>query len=83
MGAAGGDDGFAPAFTLNLPVTASAPTLELVLAVDGVLRAAVAETDLSDFTLPLLPIIDEEVKVGERLRRAANTVQLFDGQMLQ
>lgn len=79
MGSAAGDAGFAPEFFLSLPQGQDPGTLSLTVALDAILEAAAADTDLSDFYLPppAPPTIDEEVLAGERLRRAALDFEIF------
>lgn len=81
MGAAVGDDGFAPRFDLTVPLSVSeqGTPVELRFAFDAMLEAASMPTDLSDFELPppSPPVIGEEILAGERLRRNVGLVELF------
>jgi hypothetical protein len=79
MGAAAGDQGFAPRIELALAPAMLASEVHLSLSFDALLEAATTETDLSDFELlpPAPPTPGEEILAGERLRRAATSVELF------
>ncbi len=78
MGAAVGEKGGAPWIFVRAPSGSAGDAIELELPVDGLLDAAMTETDLSDFKLldPLTQV-GPETEAGERLRRAAEGGDLF------